>query len=72
MYADELAWTLKDLPDSSYSIIAKPTLRDFDAILQNRNPTLNSDLAELAIAKCHRLVREALKQLDTDLHRAQR
>lgn len=61
-YAEDLAWQLKDLPDDSFKWVAVEELLLYRNALKNRTPSLNSDLAELAVARCIKLVDEALKQ----------
>lgn len=69
MYADELAWHLREYHADSYLKIPIETLKSYQLILQNYRPNLNSDLATMAIYRCQDCIRIALKKLDTDLHR---
>ena len=61
-YAEDLAFQLKDLSDDSFKWVAVEELLLYRNALRNRTPSLNSDLAELAVARCIKLVDEALKQ----------
>lgn len=63
MYADQLAWHLKDTPDEQFRLLPVDTLKDMQRVLQHHDPMLNSDLAAMAIARCNRLVGAALKTL---------
>lgn len=62
MYADDLAWTLKDWSDDEVVNIPKPTLMEYEKILHTPRPLFNSDLAELQITRLIRLVNEGLQK----------
>lgn len=61
-FAEDLAFQLKDVPDGAFKWVAVEELLLYRNSLNNRTPGLNSDLAELAVARCIKLVDEALKQ----------
>jgi hypothetical protein len=69
MYSDQLAWELKDVHASDYLKMSVEKLKEYQVILGNHDPMLNSDLATMAIYRCQDCVRMALNELDTDLSR---
>lgn len=60
-FAEDLAHQLIDLPDESFKWVPVEELLLYRNSLNNRMQNLNSDLADLAVARCIRLVDEALK-----------
>lgn len=61
-FAEDLAWQLKDIPDDSFKWVAVEELLLYRNSLNNRTPNLNSDLADLQVTRCIKLVDAALKQ----------